>query len=163
MSNCPCGNELEYEKCCGIFHSGSKKPNTCEELMRARYTAFAKGEIKFIADSHMPETSDFNEADAKQWSESSTWEGLEIVSTKQGFDEHNTGIVEFRAMYSDTEKNKYIHHEIATFKKIDDSWHYDQGQIVGSGPITRSGPKVGRNDPCTCGSKKKYKKCCGKN
>jgi preprotein translocase subunit SecA len=26
----------------------------------------------------------------------------------------------------------------------------------------RSGPKVGRNDPCPCGSKKKYKHCCGK-
>lgn len=25
----------------------------------------------------------------------------------------------------------------------------------------RSGPKVGRNDPCPCGSGKKYKKCCG--
>ena len=24
-------------------------------------------------------------------------------------------------------------------------------------------PKVGRNDPCSCGSGKKYKKCCGKN
>ena len=24
------------------------------------------------------------------------------------------------------------------------------------------GDKVGRNDPCTCGSGKKYKKCCGK-
>jgi preprotein translocase subunit SecA len=27
----------------------------------------------------------------------------------------------------------------------------------------RTGPKVGRNDPCTCGSGKKYKQCCGKN
>jgi preprotein translocase subunit SecA len=26
----------------------------------------------------------------------------------------------------------------------------------------RSGPKVGRNDPCPCGSGKKYKQCCGK-
>ena len=26
----------------------------------------------------------------------------------------------------------------------------------------REEPKVGRNDPCTCGSGKKYKKCCGK-
>jgi preprotein translocase subunit SecA len=25
----------------------------------------------------------------------------------------------------------------------------------------RTGPKVGRNDPCTCGSGKKYKNCCG--
>lgn len=30
-------------------------------------------------------------------------------------------------------------------------------------PIVREGPKVGRNDPCPCGSGKKYKKCCGAN
>ncbi len=28
-------------------------------------------------------------------------------------------------------------------------------------PAVKSGPKVGRNDPCPCGSGKKYKKCCG--
>jgi preprotein translocase subunit SecA len=28
-------------------------------------------------------------------------------------------------------------------------------------PVVRSSEKVGRNDPCTCGSGKKYKKCCG--
>lgn len=28
-------------------------------------------------------------------------------------------------------------------------------------PVVRSTPKVGRNDPCPCGSGKKYKKCCG--
>ena len=27
-------------------------------------------------------------------------------------------------------------------------------------PVVRQGPKVGRNDPCPCGSGKKYKKCC---
>ena len=33
----------------------------------------------------------------------------------------------------------------------------------GSGIATqrRNAPKVGRNDPCPCGSGKKYKKCCG--
>jgi preprotein translocase subunit SecA len=29
-------------------------------------------------------------------------------------------------------------------------------------PVRRSETKVGRNDPCPCGSGKKYKKCCGK-
>jgi preprotein translocase subunit SecA len=29
--------------------------------------------------------------------------------------------------------------------------------------IVRSTPKVGRNDPCPCGSGKKYKNCCGRN
>lgn len=27
-------------------------------------------------------------------------------------------------------------------------------------PVENSGPSVGRNEPCPCGSKKKYKKCC---
>lgn len=29
-------------------------------------------------------------------------------------------------------------------------------------PVHHEGPKVGRNDPCPCGSGKKYKKCCGR-
>jgi preprotein translocase subunit SecA len=29
-------------------------------------------------------------------------------------------------------------------------------------PVRRSAPKVGRNDPCPCGSGKKYKQCCGR-
>jgi len=32
--------------------------------------------------------------------------------------------------------------------------------IYGHGPFVREAPKVGRNDPCPCGSGKKYKKCC---
>jgi preprotein translocase subunit SecA len=28
-------------------------------------------------------------------------------------------------------------------------------------PVVKSGPEVGRNDPCPCGSGKKFKKCCG--
>jgi len=28
-------------------------------------------------------------------------------------------------------------------------------------PVKRTGKKIGRNDPCPCGSGKKYKKCCG--
>jgi len=35
-----------------------------------------------------------------------------------------------------------------------------QGQSV---TVTRTTPKVGRNDPCPCGSGKKYKNCCGRN
>jgi uncharacterized protein len=30
-------------------------------------------------------------------------------------------------------------------------------------PVRRDGPKIGRNDPCLCGSGKKYKYCCGMN
>ena len=30
-------------------------------------------------------------------------------------------------------------------------------------PVKNDGPKIGRNDPCPCGSGKKYKVCCGRN
>jgi len=44
----------------------------------------------------------------------------------------------------------------------------EQARMAGGGEtqqvqqVVRSGEKIGRNDPCTCGSGKKYKKCCGK-
>ena len=31
------------------------------------------------------------------------------------------------------------------------------------GPYQRKDAKIGRNDPCPCGSGKKYKQCCGRN
>ncbi len=43
----------------------------------------------------------------------------------------------------------------------------EQARMAGSGEyqpvqqVVRSGEKIGRNDPCPCGSGKKYKKCCG--
>ena len=38
-----------------------------------------------------------------------------------------------------------------------------QAPSLGHIPVVNQGPKVGRNDPCPCGSGKKYKNCCGKN
>jgi uncharacterized protein len=42
-------------------------------------------------------------------------------------------------------------------------WRFESGlnELVGSLP-TVAGPRVGRNEPCPCGSGKKYKQCCGK-
>jgi peptide deformylase len=38
---------------------------------------------------------------------------------------------------------------------------YDYGKVISPPvPITRDTPKISRNDPCPCGSGKKYKKCC---
>jgi preprotein translocase subunit SecA len=45
----------------------------------------------------------------------------------------------------------------------------DQARMAGSGDlqtvqqVVRGAAKIGRNDPCPCGSGKKYKKCCGAN
>lgn len=44
---------------------------------------------------------------------------------------------------------------------VDDDFHFGGQQEVGQ--VIRGGPKIGRNDPCPCGSGKKFKKCCGAN
>ena len=42
----------------------------------------------------------------------------------------------------------------------------DGGSKIGTDvdrTVRNEGPKIGRNDPCPCGSGKKYKNCCGRN
>ena len=48
---------------------------------------------------------------------------------------------------------------------MDDDFYpwYTEEQATKIVPYVREKPKIGRNDPCPCGSGKKYKKCCGKN
>jgi len=53
---------------------------------------------------------------------------------------------------------------VAIHKKIKPgmNFYFDGDVIEDEIPYKRETPKVGRNDPCPCGSGKKYKKCCGK-
>ncbi len=159
MSKCHCGKEETFEKCCGKFISGSSYPETAEELMRARYSSYVTGDVEFVAKTQITEPGDdFNLDEAKRWSSESKWQGLTIKSaTQQG----EKAQVHFIASYNDLEGNACKHQELSNFKKVDGKWLYAEGSIVGLDPIKREGPKVGRNDPCSCGSGKKFKKCCG--
>lgn len=161
MSMCPCGSNSEYSECCAQLHTGKTKADTAEKLMRARYSAFAKKEIDFIDSTHVPGTVDFNPEEAREWSENSIWKKLEVVKTDKGLENDDSGMVEFKAFYDDHKGNQYIHHEIAQFKKVNGDWYYADGEIPETTPFTRATPKVGRNEPCPCGSGKKFKKCCG--
>lgn len=159
MSNCPCGSKSEYLKCCGPFHKGTSFPSSAEETMRSRYTAFVKGEIDYIYDSHNPKTREqVNKDEIRTWSEKSEWQGLEILDVQKGGKDDEAGRVEFVAHYS-VDGEELDHQEVADFIKIDDRWYFHDGVIVKQ-QIMRDGPKVKRNDPCPCGSGKKHKKCC---
>lgn len=48
------------------------------------------------------------------------------------------------------------------YDDYEDDEEYEEGQYELQQPYRRSEPKIGRNDPCPCGSGKKYKKCCGR-
>ena len=116
---------------------------------------------------------EFDLASAKDWALQSEWLGLEILSKKKGGPTDNEGTVEFVAKYKKDGK-VLEHHEVAKFSKNSQGhWQFVDGDShihkEGEGhhhhekPVTlvRTEPKVGRNDPCPCGSGKKFKKCCG--
>ncbi len=66
-------------------------------------------------------------------------------------------------------------HVVTSVDEIEESFQrkkkreLEQARMAGAGDmktvqqVVRSGEKIGRNDPCPCGSGKKYKKCCGAN
>lgn len=159
---CPCGSGLAYSACCQPIISGKTKAPTAEALMRARYTAYVKHEIDFIANSCIRKEgeNDIDMEETRRWSEESEWLGLTIHGTKQGGPSDTEGVVEFSANYI-LKGLKDEHRELAGFKKVDGAWLYAEGQLVTT-TVVRAGPKVGRNDPCPCGSGKKFKQCCGK-
>jgi len=161
MDKCPCGSGLDYSECCRPLISGERPAATAEQLMRSRYTAYVVKELPYLAETlHPDHRKDYDEKSTRAWAESASWHGLEIIKTEGGGPDDPTGTVEFEASYSQADK-KINHHELATFGKIDGRWYFVSGEGVAPKPVVRSAPKVGRNDPCSCGSGKKFKKCCG--
>ncbi|MEE4315298.1 MAG: YchJ family protein [Desulfofustis sp.] len=162
MDQCPCGSAQTYSDCCEPIITGSQTAQTAEALMRARYSAYVQGQVQFIYQSTYPDKrSGYSEQEIEAWSRNSEWQGLTIIATDRGGPEDETGTVEFVAAY--TEKDRPVrHHEIASFRRHEGGWYFYDGQPPPARPVVRDRPKVGRNEPCPCGSGLKYKKCCGR-
>ncbi|HWM85054.1 MAG TPA: YchJ family protein [Kofleriaceae bacterium] len=161
---CPCGAGPTAAECCVRYFAGDGEPAsppTAEALMRSRYTAYALGVIDHIMATHHPQAGgDVDRKSTEKWSREAKWLGLDVVSTEAGGEGDETGEVEFIARYelSDTPLS---HHERAQFRRHQGRWYYWDGAMVRPRPVVREQPKVGRNDPCPCGSGSKYKKCHG--
>ncbi|MDR1058071.1 MAG: YchJ family protein [Treponema sp.] len=161
MKECPCGSGLPYGECCEPYITGLKDPPTAEALMRSRYSAYVEHAISYILDTCVREEKEnIDEGQTRAWSEKSTWLGLNILDVIRGGPEDTNGIVEFEARY-ERDGLRDIHHEKARFKKAGGKWMYEEGDVMPR-TVVRSGPRVGRNDPCPCGSGKKYKFCHGR-
>lgn len=161
MTECCCGSGSEFDVCCGPILSGTAKAATAETLMRARYSAFVTRQTTFLHGSLHPEHRDDHDVEAtRRWAENASWLGLRVVDVQAGGEADEEGEVEFIATYK---QGGVVtpHHEISRFSKQDGNWYYVEGRLVAPATAVREGPKVGRNEPCPCGSGRKYKKCCG--
>ncbi len=169
---CPCGSQKNYSDCCQPLHLGKAKAQSAEQLMRSRYCAFVKGEIDYLYKTLAPESrKDYDEKATKEWASSVKWKGLKIVKSEGGGAKDESGVVEFVATYEKDRKG-LDHHEVSQFRQDNGTWFFvdgeghthNEGEDHHHAPIQqviRESPKIGRNDSCSCGSGKKYKKCCG--
>ncbi len=166
---CPCGSQIEFVACCDPILKGSQLPKSAEELMRSRYTAYTQNNISYLKETTAPEKrAQFKDEDFED-KNSVEWLGLKILSAKDK-------VVEFMAEYKANGKT-FNHHEVSKFRQIGDRWyfvsgdshvhsegdhdHHHHGHHHNITPVERLEPKIDRNDPCPCGSGKKYKKCHG--
>lgn len=162
MTNCPCGSGLGYDSCCEPFITGKAQAPTPEALMRSRYSAFSMLAIDYLYETLAPgHRDDFNRAETETWAKSAQWQGLDINATAGGGEGEDEGTVDFTARFRLEGRNE-AHRELSLFRRVDGRWYYVDGQVGGPKPEQRRvAVKAGRNDPCPCGSGKKFKKCCG--
>lgn len=118
--------------------------------MRSRYTAYTLKNEAYLLKTWHPQT---RPADLNLNSDQSVWQSLSILACHKGLEFDDEGTVEFTATYQLNETARTLH-ETSRFIRETDTWLYLDGKIK---PET----KLGRNDPCHCGSQKKFKKCCG--
>ncbi|MBF9000008.1 YchJ family metal-binding protein [Vibrio nitrifigilis] len=156
MTLCYCCSGLTYAQCCEPIHNDHAKAEKPEQLMRARYSAHVLGLVDFVVNTY------HSSCDAEQQRESiaesinSDWRQLEVLSVENSPNQ-DEGFVHFKAHFADHNQT-YCLEEKSRFVREHGLWYYIDGEFPQHQPST----KIGRNDPCPCGSGKKYKKCCGK-
>ncbi|MEM7647966.1 MAG: YchJ family protein [Cyanobacteria bacterium P01_A01_bin.70] len=153
-ANCPCGSQRPFNTCCQPYLLGQAIAPTAEALMRSRYTAYCQGQVDYLTATHHPSKRTLGDRAALTKSVQNTiWLGLTVLQTEQGQPADTTGVVEFVARYQSDHIGQI--HERSRFKQQKGRWFYLDGDLLP--PLE---PK--RNEPCWCGSGKKFKQCHGR-
>ncbi len=139
--------------------------------MRSRYSAHVLGLVNYVVATYHPSCEAEQHREAIADSVNSEWLGLEVLNSDIA--ESGEGFVEFKAYYRDG-KDEYCLQERSRFLREEHNgqlqWFYIDGEYPQqqeqdvepeAKPAPAVSDKVGRNDPCPCGSGKKFKKCCG--
>lgn len=121
---CPCGSGGIYPACCGRFIEGVAAPRTAEHLMRSRYTAYARGDARWLRETWHPDTRPVS----LSLDDAVRWIGLKILATEAGGPEDRHGIVEFVARYKVGGRAARLH-ERSRFQHLDGGWRYVDGDL----------------------------------
>lgn len=122
-SGCPCGTGKAFSECCARFINDGERPETAEQLMRSRYTAYTLGRADYLSATWHPTTRRKNlDAGAPV-----TWLGLEVLRTEAGGAGDREGFVEFVARYEIDGRAQRLH-EVSRFVRRKGKWLYVDGK-----------------------------------
>lgn len=120
---CPCGSGADYDACCGPLHRGAQQATTAEQLMRSRYSAYARGERDHLFRTWHPRTR----PDDVTTDRGLRWTGLTVLVTDAGGPDDEEGIVEFEAHW-DSPAGPGRLHERSRFVRRAGRWVYLDGE-----------------------------------
>jgi SEC-C motif-containing protein len=124
QSLCPCKSRETYATCCMPFHYGKAKPESAEQLMRSRYSAFFFRLVDYLVSSTHPDTREPGlKAELEATIFESSWRFLTILKTSKGGKDDKVGKVEFIAEYFHDEQAQKLH-ERSRFKRFKGAWKY---------------------------------------
>jgi SEC-C motif domain protein len=156
---CPCGSGRFFDDCCEPLLAGRRRPATAEELMRSRFTAHVARDDAYLHRTHQPTAKlPFKAPAGAADTEPLKWSRLKVHAHELGT-QPDTAFVDFSAYFVE-EDGEHVIQEKSEFHRVDGQWLYSRAVRMGPAPIKSALPKIGRNDPCPCGSGKKYKQCC---
>jgi SEC-C motif-containing protein len=159
MSKCPCCSGKDYKVCCEPVIQNNSATSALT-LMRSRFTAYANCQAEYLLNTTHPKTRvESSLSEIESWAKENSWTKLEIINSEKGTTRDSQGTVEFKAHFTDVDGKKQVHHEKSTFLKENGHWFYLEGIANPQKSVVSN--KISRNDPCPCGSGKKFKKCCG--
>lgn len=159
---CPCGSERAYSQCCQVIIQAEKPANSPEQLMRSRYSAYAKNQAEYIylTYAHASQTEQ-SINDIAQWAMQTRWLKLIIHHAsdyKINLANNEKAQVEFSAFYQHQDQIWQMQ-EKSNFIIEQGAWRYLDGDVSESTVLNK--PK--KNQLCFCGTQKKFKYCCAKN
>jgi SEC-C motif-containing protein len=143
-------------ECCGPILAGKRLAATAEELMRARFTAHATRDFGFVNRTYKPTSRQPYVPSAED--PTTEWTRLVVHSHSPGRTP-DVATVDFTAYGKDGDVEQIIE-EKAEFVREGGAWIYTRSLREGPVPFKDTAKKPGRNEPCPCGSGKKYKHCC---
>jgi SEC-C motif-containing protein len=153
---CPCGSGQTLAACCDPILAQQRPAASAEQLMRSRFTAHVARDYAHLHRTYLPTSQEPYVEEPDPGARS--WTRLVIHAHETG-PKPDMATVDFTAYYREGELEQALH-EKAEFQKIEGTWFYTRPLRQGPAPIKSTQAKVGRNDPCPCGSGKKYKQCC---